>query len=221
MDGNVTIEEDVEVLLDRQRGMSLLPSWDKGFLLAGDYLFQAKPESGELVSDQFTVRILVPNTFPSQMPTVWEVGSRIPKKADWHINFKTDCSICLGGGLSLRLVAWEYPGLTGYLENTLVPYLYAVCLRERHGGSFIFSELSHGGKGLIEEVRDLLVLPSNRAALEVIRLLSMKKRVANKKPCPCGCRERFGICQLRGELHDFRSLESRKFYKDYLHGMRK
>ena len=97
MDGLVTIEKDIEGLLDRQRGMSLVPSWDKGFLLAGDYCFQAKPEGGELVSDQFAVRILVPDTFPSQLPTVWEAGSRIPKKADWHVNIKTDCSICLGG----------------------------------------------------------------------------------------------------------------------------
>ena len=217
----MTIEENIEALLEKQRGMSLTPSWDKGFLITGEYRFQAKPEGGELVSDQFAVRILVPDTFPSQLPTVWEVGSRIPKKADWHINIKADCSICLGGGLSLRLVVQEYSDLTSYLENTLVPYLYAVCIRERHGGPFIFSELSHGGKGLIEEVRDLLVLPSNKAALEVIRLLSMKKRVANKVPCPCGCRDRFGICQLGGKLHDFRTLEARKFYKDYLQLMRK
>ena len=221
MDGLVTIEQDIEVLLTRQRGLSLVPSRDKGFLLTGHYCFQAKPEVGELVSDEFAVRILVPDTFPSRLPQVWEIGSRIPKKGDWHINIKTDCSICLGGGLSLRLVAREYPSLTDYLENTLVPYLYAVCLRERRGGPFIFAELSHGGEGLIEEVRDLLVLPSDRAALEVIRLLSMKKRVANKMPCPCGCQERFGICQLGGMLHDYRSLESRKFYKDYLHRMRK
>jgi hypothetical protein len=221
MDGLVTIEENIEILLDRQRGMSLRPSRDDGFLLTGEYPFHAMPEGGELVSDRFAVRILVPDAFPSQLPTVWETGSRIPKKADWHINIKTGCSICLGGGLSLRLVAREYPGLTDYLENTLVPYLYAVCLRERHGGPFIFSELSHGGEGLIEEVRDLLVLPSDRAAVAVIRLLSMKKRVANKLPCPCGCQDRFGTCQLRGRLYDFRNLESRKFYKDYLQHMRK
>jgi len=215
------IEEDIKVLLDGQRGMSLRPTSEKGFLIAGDYHFQAKPENGELISDQFFIKVLVPVTFPSQLPIVWEDGSRIPKKASWHINVGTDCSICLGGGLSLRLVAREHPSLTGYLENALVPYLYAVCIRERHGGSFIFAELSHGGEGLIEEVRDLLVLPSDRAAIEVIHLLSLKKRVANKMPCPCGCKKRFGICQLRGELRDFRSLESRKFYKNYLHRMRK
>lgn len=215
------IEEDIKDLLDRQRRISLVPSNDKGFLLEGEYSFHAKPEGGELITDQFAVRILVPYEFPSQLPTVWEVGSRIPKKGSWHINIKTGCSICLGGGLSLRLVAREYPNLSGYLENTLVPYFYAVCLRERHGGPFIFSELSHGGEGLIEEVRDLLVLPSDRAAVAVIHLLSMKKRVANKMPCPCGCRERFGVCQLHGKLRDFRSLESRKFYKDYLKHMQK
>lgn len=221
MDGLVTIEEDIKVLLDRQRGMSLRPSREKSYLLAGEYCFQARPEGGELVADQFAVRIVVPDTFPSQLPIIWEVGSRIPKKASWHINIKTDGSICLGGGLSLRLVAREHPGLADYLENTLVPYLYAVSIRERHGGPFVFSELSHGGEGLIEEVRDLLVLPSDGAAVAVIRLLSMKKRVANKMPCPCGCRDRFGICQLRGRLRDFRSLESRRFYRDYLQHMRK
>lgn len=221
MDGLVTIEENIEVLLDRQREMSLRPSPYRGFILAGDYRFQAKPEGGELVSDRFSIRVLVPDSFPSLLPTVWEVSSRIPKKADWHINIKTDSSICLGGGLSLRLVARKCPSLADYLENTLVPYLYAVCIRERHGGPFIFSELSHGGEGLIEEVKDLFVLPSDRAALDVIRLLSMKKRVANKMPCPCGCQERFGICQLRGKLREYRNLESRRFYKDYLQHMRK
>jgi len=215
------IEEDIKGLLAVQQGMSLRPTSEKGFLIVGKYHFQAKPEDGELISDQFNIRTLVPVTFPSQLPTVWEDGSRIPKKASWHINIKTDCSICLGGGLSLRLVAREHASLAGYLENTLVPYLYAVCIRERHGGPFVFSELSHGGEGLIEEVRDLLVLPSDRAALEIIRLLSMKKRVANKKPCPCGCLQRLGICQLHGKLAQYRNLESRKFYKLYLQNMRK
>lgn len=221
MDALVTIEEDIKVLLDRQREMSLRPSREKGYLLAGEYCFQAKPEGGELVADRFAVRIFVPVSFPTHLPKVWEVGSRIPLKASWHINVKTDSSICLGGGLSLRLVAREYPGLADYLDHTLVPYLYAVCLRERHGGPFIFSELSHGGDGLIEEVRDLLDLPSDRSAVEIIRLLSMKKRIANKQPCPCGCREYFGICQLHGKLRDLRSLESRNFYKDYHRHMRK
>jgi len=220
MDGLVTIGEEIQDLLAKQQGLSLVPSLDKGFLLAGDYCFQAKPSGGELVADQFAIRILVPDTFPSLLPIVWEVGSRIPKKADWHINIKTGCSICLGGGISLRLVARKYPRLSDYLEKVLVPYLYAVCIRERHGGPFIFSELSHGGEGLIEEVRDLLLLPSDKAAMTVIRLLSMKKRIANKMPCPCGCQGRFGICQLRGKLHDFRVLESRRFYKDYLQHMR-
>lgn len=219
MDGLVTIKEHIELLLERQREISLKPSSLKGFLLEGDYQLKAQPQGGEFVTDKFTVKILVPDLFPSVLPIVWEVGSRIPKKADWHINIKTDCSICLGGGLSLRLVAREFPGLADYLEHTLVPYLYAVCLRERHGGPFIFSELSHGGEGLIEEVRDLLDLPSDGAAIAVIRLLSMKKRVANKMVCPCGCQDRFGSCQLGGRLHEFRSLESRSYYRKYLQRM--
>lgn len=219
MDGEMAIESDIEEFLEKQPGMRLCPSLEPGYLLSGSYYLTAQPDGGVIVEDEFQVKILIPESFPVLLPRVWEIGSRIPQRAAWHINCRTDCSICLGSDLSLHMVASRFPRLSDYLDHCLVPYLYAVCIRERNGGAFYFSDLAHGGEGLTKEIQDLFCLPDKKAALLIIKLLSMKKRVANKKPCPCGCNRRLGTCQLHGKLQYYRELVPRRFYKQYYQRM--
>ena len=211
----MAIDSEIEDFLEKQPGMRLLPSLERGYRLSGIYSLHAQPEGGIVVDDKFQIRIVVPESFPALFPQVWEIGSRIPPKSAWHINIHTDSSICLGSDLSLQKVARNYPSLNEYLDHSLVPYLYAVCIREHEGGEFCFSDLAHGSEGLIAEVQDLLCLPNEKAALRMIELLSMKKRVANKKPCPCGCKGRLGTCQFLRKIQYYRELAPRRFYRKY------
>jgi hypothetical protein len=104
------------------------------------------------------------------------------------------------------------PNLTGYAEGCLVPYLYAASHKIMHGGKFIFSELSHGNPGIIQDYQDLLGLTSRSQVAAAITLLGIKKRLANKLPCPCGCGMRLGACPFRYILNKFRKMAHRSWF---------
>jgi hypothetical protein len=86
-----------------------------------------------------------------------------------------------------------------------VPYLYAFSLREKLG-KMPFGELYHGFRGICQDYADMYKVNSDAAAIQMVRLTALKKRVANKQPCPCGSNRRLGRCynatvnQLRRQL---------------------
>jgi hypothetical protein len=47
---------------------------------------------------------------------------------------------------------------------------------------------------LENDVRDIFGLPEGLAVGEVLHLAAMRRRHANKRPCPCGSGNRLGRC---------------------------
>ena len=80
--------------------MSVKPTVGKHLVLAGTFSFRAKAPSGVEVSDSFSLRIEVPNSFPKELPNVWETGGRIPRRGSFHVN-EDNYSLCLGSPLRL------------------------------------------------------------------------------------------------------------------------
>jgi hypothetical protein len=75
-----------------------------------------------------------------------------------------------------------------------------------------FGELGHGAKGLLAEFRQLLEAANNTQCIAFLRLLGMKKRIANKRPCPCGSNRRLGRCHAR-RLNRLRRDASRSWFR--------
>ena len=82
-----------------------------------------------------------------------------------------------------------------------MPYLYAVSKKLQYGGDFAFNELAHGELGIIADYCDLFGLKKREQVINVLELLGMKPRIANKKPCPCECGRR-----LSANAHSFENL---------------
>lgn len=83
-----------------------------------------------------------------------------------------------------------------YIDLLVVPYLYGYSYFEKHG-DLPFGELEHGKAGLLKEYAKLFGVTSEKAVPGLIQMASMKKRVANKYPCPCGSGKRLGKCHNR------------------------
>jgi hypothetical protein len=154
----------------------------------------------------------VPENFPREVPKVTEIGGRIPRKPTYHVNGH-DGSLCLGSPLRLLLLVSQKPTLTGFAERCLVPYLFAVSRKLKTGGPLAFGELEHGVPGALGDYQRLFGVGTPAQTLETIRLLGKKKRLANKLPCPCGCRRRLGKCNFRNRLISFRALAGRPWYR--------
>ena len=158
------------------------------------------------------MEIIVPNAFPKVLPSVTETGGKIPRTGEYHVT-QTDNTLCLGSPLSLLLKLSKNPRLDGFAENCLVPYLFAISRKLKIGGSFPFGELAHGKAGILSDYSQLFGLKDSKQVGYVLELLGMRKRRANKLPCPCGCRSRLGRCKFNLRLREFRGLASRSWFR--------
>jgi len=181
-------------------------------VLRGRFAFTAAHRDAGEVKDEFDLEIEIPPSFPREVPLVTETGGRIPKEADSHVN-PADGTLCLGSPLRLLRLLAEQPSMIGFADKCLVPYLFAQSQRLSGGGSFAFGELAHGLPGMLDDYVAMFGVKDVRQAVETLRMLGMKKRLANKQLCPCGCRKKLGQCRFNAMIREFRVIASRSWFR--------
>jgi len=194
--------------------MAVRPSQEAPLRLKGKFQFSAEHPVHGTVTDAFQLQIDIPAGFPRELPEVTETGGRIPRFGEYHVN--SDGSLCLGSHLRLLIKLNTTPTLTGFTSSCLVPYLYAISLKLKSGGKLVFGELAHYGPGMLQDYAQLFTLESTGQARYALELLGMKKRIANKRLCPCGCGIRLGRCPFRHRLLPLRKLASRGWFRRQL-----
>lgn len=208
-------ESDVEELLDAWPQLRRRPVGRSGVCtLVGQFGFELAPHGKPVITDWYTLRIEIPLGKADALLGVFEEGGRLRKDPDEHIN--SDGSLCLGSPLRLRLLMRESNGLVSFLERCLVPFLYAATWRSQGNVGYPFQELPHYGPGLIEDYGSLIGIHGQRPISIALKLLSTRRRVANKRQCACGSRKRLGACQCRYRLNGLRNLAPRSFWKKTL-----
>lgn len=194
-------------------GMTISPSRSTDMQLKGHFTFSAKPKGGNEICNTYHLHISIPQIFPKKLPKVTEIDLKIPRNGKYHIN--PDNTLCLGSPLRLKHKISERPNLVGFSESCLVPYLYAVSHKLLNGGDFTLGELAHGSQGIVIDYLDLFGLKNREQVIQTLKILGMKKRVANKVPCPCGCERRLGKCSFNLKLNKFRSIANRAWYRSH------
>jgi hypothetical protein len=191
--------------------MAVRPSGTPDLVLKGRFTFTAESEQHSQITDEYRLRIAVPRNFPKSLPLVTETGGKIPRIEGFHVN--SDNTLCLGSPLRLLLSTSRAPTLLGFAEKCLIPHLFAISHKLRHGGPLPFGELNHGLPGILDDYIDLLKLREPQQAFRAIQILGMKKRHANKLPCPCGCNRRLGKCRFNFRIREFRKLSQRSWFR--------
>ena len=198
-----------EFLLEQPR-LAIRPS-ESGLLLQGTLAFHVLA-AGNDIEDAYQLKIHLPEAFPRAAPLVYEVGNKIPRQPGYHVNY--DGTLCLGSPLRVLLILAGGPTLQGFATECLVPYLAAVSHRLRQGGELLFGELQHGSAGELEDYGRLLQLPRRGQVRRAIALLVQRRRVSNKRLCPCDCGRRLGGCTFHLKLLPLRKLASRRWFKE-------
>ena len=188
------------------------PAPARAFLLKGRFAFKATSDKAGEITDEYTLEIMIPSGFPDVLPSVTETGRKIPRSGGFHVNSK-DGTLCLGSPLRLMAELSKDPTLIGFADRCLVPYLFAISHKLRFHGPLPFNELEHGLPGVIADYADLFRLKSPGQVQYAVRLLGMKKRRANKLPCPCNCGKRLGKCSFNDRLRQFRRIASRRWFR--------
>jgi hypothetical protein len=184
--------------------MSIKPGSKPGLVVEGRFWFSAEPIGRGTINDSYDLLLEIPEAFPRVLPRVSERDYRIPRTPNFHVN--GDGTLCLGSPLRLVWILSQKPSLPGFASECLVPYLYAVSHKLKFGGKLPFGELAHESPGELADYADLFCLNSPDAARQALALLHMRKRIANKLPCPCGCRRRLGRCEFNWTIRKFRRI---------------
>lgn len=201
----------LDQFLSEYPGMSIAPVRRNETVLKGTFDFSAQIKDKLPIQDSFQLQIVVSVLFPRVIPEVVEVGKRIPRNGNYHINSDDD-TLCLGSPLRLRHNLASNPTLLGFANKCLLPYLYNISYRLKYG-SFPFGELAHGVNGVLEDYMQLLGLENQDQVKQALSLLGMRKRVANKKSCPCGCKKRLGSCRLHYKINALRNIATRGWFR--------
>lgn len=202
----------IDQFLDDYPLMVLRPS-RAGQIIKGCFAFVAHHAAADSITDSFEIEISVSEKFPEEPPTVKETGGRIPRKPEFHVN--SNGTLCLGSPLSVKLKLSQKPDLIGFTEYCLVPYLFAISHKLKTG-DMPFGELAHGSEGAISDYIHLFKVKTPSQVFDILKILGSKKRLANKWPCPCGCRLRLGRCQFNFHIRKFRFVASRPWYRKQL-----
>jgi hypothetical protein len=204
----------VSEFLQDYPGMSFGPIKKQGFSLVGTFSFLAHFPGLPSIEDNYKLEIVIPEKFPFELPEVLEKEGKIPRNNEFHIN--PDDTLCVASPLRVSIGLADTPTICSYAKKFLVPYLYAVSHKLKFGGEFVFGELEHGRKGLARDYADLLGVNDPIKIIPTLQLLCMKKRVANKKACPCGCLRPLGKCEFRYKIEEMRNVAPRSYYRWHL-----
>lgn len=196
----------VDQLLAKYPGLRLVNTRNGDIEIAGTLSFTATMPGLAPVQDEYQVQLSVPEAFPKAIPTVRETGGRIPH--DYHK--LANGGLCLGSPTRLLLALKGHPSLLGFVETCLIPYLYARSHFEGNG-TMPFGELDHGLNGIRQDLALLFGTTRTDRVAEFARLTAMKKRHANKKPCPCESGKRLGRCH-HGRVNKLRAQLGRGWF---------
>ncbi len=194
-------------------GMSRAPAGLGEVVFKGDFDFTATYRDGVEITESYALKISVPLSFPNAIPKVWELGDKIPNDGRHHLN--PNKTLCLGAPIHVLKKVKESPTVVGFAENCIVPFLYAVSRKIRDGKDFVMGELEHGEPGVIQDYERLFGITGRDQVLRVLESLSLKKRIANKRPCPCNCGLRLGKCSIRHTVNYYRRLAPRSWFRKH------
>ncbi len=149
----------------------------------------------------FDVKIIVPPDYPRSEPKVFEVGDRIPRCADRHINPDGDCCVTV----------WEHwlataddQSFADFLSGPLYEYFLSQYWFERTG-TWAFGERAHGARGLHDAYAEVLVIADQKVddVVYFLRLLSQDWPKGHWL-CPCGSGKILRFCHRQKvlELHE-------------------
>ena len=144
--------------------------------------FPVLDKHGETL-DRYRIEILVPPSFPENLPIVFEVGERIPRHLDRHIvNQKGQC--CLETEVDFRARHGADYNLVDFLDGPVRSF-FADQSHFEETGEWPHGERSHGSEGMFESYEEILGTTDREAICRWVYYLAQQE-VNLDYDCPCG-----------------------------------
>lgn len=158
------------------------------------------------VLDGYELRIeLTP--YPKRFPTVFEVGERIPKKADRHIYEDTGNCCFTTSALSQILLKTKIKSLESFIKNIILPYLENNSYYELNQ-HYYTQEYSHGMDGVLEGFKDILDVNHTYKVLRIVLDVCQGKFIKSSDKCYCGSNKSLKTCSNGKHYRKYNNLRS-------------
>lgn len=144
--------------------------------------------------DRYRLEIALPEDYPASLPRVWETTGRIERDADRHAF--TDGALCLGTPLSLWIDLQGDFSIERVLDIPIRNFLIGNGLVEV-GEPWPHNERSHGAKGLLEHLQELIGTRQPVMAATFLQAMAEGK-VTKHSRCPCGSGKKLFKCHREG-----------------------
>ncbi|WP_373062624.1 hypothetical protein [Gemmatimonas sp.] len=180
---------DLPTLLTDQPKLRVVPNAEAALVVSGAVRCWLCGPQGVEINEEFVVELRVPSRFPAILPAVFEQGGCIPPTFH-HLD---DGALCLGSPMMQRVAIEDAPTLPAFMTRVVLPYLYGFAYHARTG-TMPFGELAHGSAGLEEDARRFFRVGEKANVVRLLLRAGERRRVANKRACPCGSPRRLGAC---------------------------
>lgn len=204
-----SIYQEFNEVINKYSDLILLEGNDGSWEIFGNLHFKGSFH-GKVIEDIYSVLIYIPKSYPLEIPSVKELGGRIPK--DFHTS--GDDTLCLGTPLLIKMRFHERPNLLGFVETCLIEYLYSYNYFQEYG-EFPAGEYSHGTRGILEQYQDLFGIKQIEAVLNLLEILA-KNSYRGHHLCPCGSRTILRKCHGKTLLNLMNYQLPEEFIRDYL-----
>jgi len=151
------------------------------------------------VLDRYSVEIEIPPDYPRSWPIVREVGGRIPRTSDCHINPDGSACLFLPDEASIKLP--KDLSFRNFLDGPVRNFFIGQSLVELNQ-PWPSGERPHGAAGILEFYRELLGTQDLAIVRKYLEYLG-KKEIKGHWPCPCGSGRKLRKCH-RAQVYALR-----------------
>ncbi|MBC8390431.1 MAG: hypothetical protein H8E13_20585 [Actinobacteria bacterium] len=161
----------------------LLRKKGEGYILSGTVFI----ENGD-IKDQYEIEISIPNDYPKKIPTVKEIGAKIPKGFHHYSNE----TLCFETPFRVHQIFRQCETLLNFVDNLVVYYLFSYSYYAKHG-KLPFGEHLHGAEGILEDYKKEFGVSEDSVAIRLLKIL-VEDNYRGHHICPCGSGKNIRDC---------------------------
>lgn len=140
---------------------------------------------GEVFDDLYSIEIALSKKYPEELPTIREVGGRIERIIDHHVN--KDGTLCVGVIAEVKNELGKHYTLLEYIDKIVVNYLSQYSYKEKYG-EWPYGESEHYIEGVLKYYLKEYKLKNYAEVLTFLKeLAQFKFRPKGHERCRCGC----------------------------------
>jgi hypothetical protein len=182
---------------------------ERRFIISGTIFIEYRG-----IKDKYEIEINVSDKYPSKIPSVKEIGGRIPK--EYHHNNEF---FCLETPFAICEIFRRDETLLNFVDNLVLPYLSSYSVFEESGEN-IESDThghEHGARGVLDDYKKRFNTDDDITTVKLLHILA-ENNYRGHDYCPCGKRKYLRKCHGKYILPIAKNdkLKSHDFMNDYI-----